>query len=178
MSSEAEDSNGDCKCLCYTHADEYTLILYHEQEVPRESASTAADAIENGRVVDEIEASISDIVQIFLESIKAKGYKLNAQNLAVGLTVRDARSKEGVSKLPMIVTLQQHLNAIQDSSSLNHYLEILAESYYTDKYLNGKSYGKMWVNEVAADEANGVPFAPLPDIGTTIRYFSPRFFVN
>ena len=43
--------------------------------------------------------------------------------------------------------------------------------YYPDKFLDGKNYGQMWVKEVAADEANGVPcFEPLSDNGTTSCY--------
>ena len=166
----SEDTISDCKCLCYKHA-EYSLILYNDQEVPHNTSSRATDSSERRRVVDEIEAGLIDIVENFLESIKAREYNLNAQNLAIGLTVRDARSKKGVSKLPMIVTLQQHLNAIQGSSSLDHYFEILAEFYYPDKYLNGKNYGRVWVNELAADEANGISFRPISDIGTSFSFF-------
>ena len=110
----SEDSNNDCKCLCYTNA-EYTLILYNDQEVPQESSSTTSDT--GG--LEKIEAGLLDIVEAFFESIKAKEYNLNPKNFAVGLTVHEARLMEGVSKLPMIVTLQQHLNAIQGSNSLD-----------------------------------------------------------
>jgi hypothetical protein len=178
MSSENSNLD-DCKCLCYTHV-EYTLILYHDQAIPHEATSTVNSAIEGERVVDEIEAGLLDMVRAFLESIQAKEYNLNPENLAVGLTVRDARLKKGVSEFPMIVTLQQHLSAIQGSSSLSNYFEILAGSYFPDKHLKGKNYSQQWVDELKADEAlaaSGVDvvphFDPLVDIGI-INWFSKK----
>jgi di/tripeptidase len=163
----SEDSNNECKCICYTHL-EYTLILYlAEENASSESSPTPPEASACERSPDEIDAGCADMLEAFLDSIKAKEYNLNAKNLCIGLTVHDARSQKGVSKLPMIVTLQQHLGAIEGSTSLTNYFEILAEFYYPSKYLGGKRYGQMWIQELAADEANGVPFEPLSDIGTT-----------